>query len=338
MMALVAASLIALATSSSLPAQTIPTTQGSIALANLDSLIAQRGDAPGSDELWLLRSRFLADYDALERAAALADLPADDRAQLLRRARIRAALHRFDEALADLDAATTEPAQQLLLRASILTAQGRSERVIPALERLVAEQPSYAAWGALAAAYSDAQRFTAADQAFARALGSLDTTSPFPYAYIWFARGTMWAESAHDRERGAHDLERALDYLPEFVGANLHLAEIEVARGDETRALERLDRIAGSREPEVLALRGRLRAGHGLAGDEDIAAARARFEELLARQPLAFADHAAEFYLGAGADAGRALTLAKLNCANRDTPRARDLLTRAAAVTSRSDR
>jgi hypothetical protein len=140
----------------------------------------------------------------------------------------------------------------------------------------------------------------------------------------------MWAEQAHDAPRGAPHLERALDYLPQFVAANLHLAEIETARGDTAAALGRLARIADSGDPEVLALLGRLHAAENPArGAREIEVARTRFEALLARQPLAFADHAAEFYLGAGADADRAWHLATANYAERKTSRARELLDRA---------
>jgi hypothetical protein len=46
------------------------------------------------------------------------------------------------------------------------------------------------------------------------------------------------------------------------------------------------------------------------------------FETLLERHPLAFADHAAEFYAGSGNDRRRALELARANVANRPTRRA----------------
>jgi len=51
-------------------------------------------------------------------------------------------------------------------------------------------------------------------------------------------------------------------------------------------------------------------------------AARFGFDELLRRYPLAFADHAAEFYAGSGNDCLRALELARTNVANRPTHRA----------------
>jgi hypothetical protein len=47
------------------------------------------------------------------------------------------------------------------------------------------------------------------------------------------------------------------------------------------------------------------------------------------RHPEAFADHAAEFWLTAGADPSRAPGLARINLAVRATPRAHDLLRQA---------
>jgi tetratricopeptide (TPR) repeat protein len=309
------------------------TTAGAIALDNLDHLIAQRAADRNVDELWLMRARYVADYDALEHGAAFADAPAQDVPALLRRARARAAVHRFSAALDDIAAAErrgADAATLFRLRAPIRIAQGAAGEVIPALEAAAAHEPGFATAAALATAYAGAGRYEDADRQFQRALDALDTTAPFPYAWLCFARGTMWAEQAGDARRGAAHLRRALDYLPQFVAANLHLAELETTRGDTIAAAARLERVAASGDPEVLALLGRLHAARDPArGRREIELARERFESLLARQPMAFADHAAEFYLGAGADAHRARQLARANFAERQTARARELLERA---------
>jgi hypothetical protein len=54
--------------------------------------------------------------------------------------------------------------------------------------------------------------------------------------------------------------------------------------------------------------------------------------KLLAKHPEAFADHAAEFWLAAGADPDKGLRLAKMNLEIRNTPRARRLLALAVAA------
>jgi Flp pilus assembly protein TadD len=148
----------------------------------------------------------------------------------------------------------------------------------------------------------------------------------------------MWAERGEDPARAEICYKQALIYLPEFVGANINLAELEVARGDAASAMARLSRVvSSSNEPEALALLGALhvRAGDVVAGKHEISLARQRFESLLALHPLAFADHAAEFYLGPGADPERAWALAKQNLANRDTDRAAAIAVKAAEATGR---
>jgi hypothetical protein len=57
-----------------------------------------------------------------------------------------------------------------------------------------------------------------------------------------------------------------------------------------------------------------------------------RFDELVANRSEAFADHAAEFWLAAGADPDKALRFAKMNAQVRNTPRARTLLAQAVAA------
>jgi hypothetical protein len=100
----------------------------------------------------------------------------------------------------------------------------------------------------------------------------------------------------------------------------------------------RLERVVTrTEEPEALALLGTLhvRAGDPVRGWREVSRARERYETLLSRHLLAFADHAAEFYLGAGADAERAWNLARQNALNRPTKRAVALAVRAARAAGR---
>jgi tetratricopeptide (TPR) repeat protein len=317
------------------------TTAGAIAVANLDHQITQHGDDPGAGELLLARARFLADYDALDRASASAERRFATAGELLQRARARAAVHRFADALADVAAAERAGVngdELAALRASIFVATGRAGEVIAQLEADVAHHPGFRSHSALANAYAAVGRFTEADLGYVTALADLDTTSPFPYAWLYFARGTMWAEHAGDPARGEAMYVRALAHLPEFTTANIHLAELEVARGDLASSMARLERVVASNsEPEALALLGTLyvRTGDAVRGRREISRAEQRYESLLAHHPLAFADHAAEFYLGPGADPERAWLLAAQNLAGRETGRALALAIDAAHATGR---
>lgn len=312
------------------------TTHSSIALANLDAQVRQQADEPEAMDLWLLRMQFLADYRMLDRLAALTEAASADPHALLRRARARAAAHRFTACLADVDAAQaagTAPRAVAALRASVMIAVGRAAEVVPHLESEARQRPGFASHAALARAYGAVGRLDDADRFYAQALQKLDSTSPFPAAAMAFARGLMWSEQGGQAERGAAHYMQALQAVPEFVAARVHLAEIEMANGDEAAAEAGLQSVvAASDEPEAWALLGELhlRQGQAARGQAAILRARLRYEALLARHPAAFADHAAEFYLGAGSDPRRAWAWAQGNLRERKTHRAYALAIRAA--------
>jgi hypothetical protein len=302
----------------------IPTTSGAIAIANRDHLIGQAAPADAV-ALELARARFLGDTDALARAHRAAAAPTTT-AALVRRAHTRAAVHDFRAALADLDLAARAGADTARDRAAIALALGRPDDALAACA--ADHRAGYAAESALAGALAAAGRFADADAHYRAALADLaatHTTSPLPYAWLYFARGVMWTEQADEPARGAAMYARAIAYFPEFVAAHVHLAEIEAARGDLAPAIARLTPIAAqSRDPEPLGLLGRLHLATGapVLGAAEIARARRRYDDLLAVFPLAFADHAAELLLGPLGDRPRARALAALNLANRATPRA----------------
>ncbi len=314
------------------------TTNSAIAIANLDDQIAHVAGSDANVELLLARSRFLGDYDALGQAIHVAERHPGTGEELLRAAHAHAAEHRFVQALDDLTRAERAGLDSMrvdALRASIKVATGHASAAIAVLEAQASKHPGYASHSALAIAYAELGRYAQADTLYARALADLDTTSPFPYAWLYFARGLMWAEQAGDVRRGERFYAQALSCLPEFATANIHMAEIEVARGNLATAAERLEQVLSvSREPEALALLGVIqrRMGDRARGNQSIEQAQARYASLLRRHPLAFADHAAEFYLGPGNHAERAWQVASQNLANRETRRAFSLAIDAALL------
>lgn len=330
--------LLTLATAALLAGCATPpatTTQGAIALANLDDQLQRQADDPAALELWLLRLQFLADYRVLDRAAAMTEASIDSTADRLRRARARMAAHRFADARVDLDAAGATPAQ----RATLLVATGHAAEALPALQAEAERQPGFTSHCALARGLAAVGRLEEADRLYAQALRELDTTLPFPAAALAFARGLMWSEQGGDPARGATFYAEALRLLPGYAAAGIHLAEIELARGDEAAAEARLLQVViYTDEPEAMALLGELhvRRGEVARGQDEINGARRRYESLLARHPEAFADHAAEFYLGAGRDPQRAWTWAQANLRERPTRRAYALAIRAAEATGRT--
>jgi tetratricopeptide (TPR) repeat protein len=128
----------------------------------------------------------------------------------------------------------------------------------------------------------------------------------------------------------------AHERLPGYMEATTHLAQTMIATGDRAGAARLVDEALGGttatssdggapashRHPELLALAAEL--GHPELAEE----ARTEWERYVAALPLAFSDHAARFYLKR--DPARALELARVNHANRDTPEARALVVEAA--------
>jgi tetratricopeptide (TPR) repeat protein len=157
-------------------------------------------------------------------------------------------------------------------------------------------------------------------------LSAYDDVSPFPLAWVCFQLGMLWGELAPvpDPNLAALWYRRAIAYLPNYVKARVHLAEIYASQGRTGDAEALLLPALSSSDPEVrwrladvLIAQGRFEEGEGQLG-----AARSGFDDLLGKHFLAFADHAAEFFAGSGNDHRRALELARVNVANRPTRRA----------------
>ena len=327
----------------------IRTTDGTIALVNLDAQIeglklqaaqarlTSRWSADLIDRL-TLRGQILGCIADCERAAAMAERLAgqasDDGHAFLARARTRAWMHRFEEALADLDAAerlSPAGAEVEAERAAIFQAVGRYDEAMALRRAAVERRADFEALGALAALHSERGEIDAAEHLFGKSRERFRGVSPFGLAQLDFQRGHMWQEQG-DLGRAREWLTSAWCRLPAYAQAEGHLAGVEAALGDREVAIVRLTRLAGaSDDPDYASQLA------GILGQDDRseeagvwrARAGARYDELVARHPAAFADHSAEFWLTVGGDPYRALGLARQNFAVRRTPRAYALLSRA---------
>lgn len=327
-----------------------PLTDGVLAMVNLQAQIdgqqrqsMETGEVSIRDqaeliELVALRGQVLGrivDYEwAEERAEQLTrDAPADA-AAFVARARARGRFHRFTEALADLDRAQRLGADSALVdaeRASAFQAIGDYEPALATYEGAAKRRADFAAYGALAALQAERGEIALAEQLFDECRHCYRGVSPVPLAMLDFQRGLMWLA------RGSFDralvwFRAAVRWLPAFVPAQGHLAEVEAALGQPEAAIARLLPLAtSSDDPDYAASLSRILRDLGRkeeAGEwRDKAAA--RYDDLMAGHPQAFADHAAEFWLEAGAAPCQALRCAKINFGVRQTPRARQLLRRA---------
>ena len=317
------------------------TTDGAIAAQNLDAKIESwehilKDLRPGSVQamaglvdLYKTRAQYfgrLADYDRAEHLAELAvkTAPADPEAWVAR-AGARAALHRFEEALADADAAEqreADPRAVRALRASVLQAQGKLDQALELRRAAAVQDRTVFTLGALGAAEASAGHGALAEQHFTEAVRAHRDASPLPIAWIDFQRGLL-AERSGAIDAAARAYGAAQARLPQYAQAASHLAGIEAVRGNRARAIEQLrPLLVATDDPEYVGQLADLTPEKAEAAKLRARAA-ARYEELLARHPQAFADHAARFFLGSVPV--RALQLAQQNLALRRTTEAFDL-------------
>jgi tetratricopeptide (TPR) repeat protein len=319
-------------------------TDGEIATINLESSrrrawarFAQDPRLPGVAEALVdqerLAAQFLGDLDALDRLDALASQFAhvdDSSRAALVQAEVASTVHRFGDARDHLaHAARLGAPREAIERHALAIDQACGvdlDAVLTARRRIAAASDRLEDLVPLGAVLADLERFAEADVVYQHAFDAYDGISPFPLAWVCFQLGMLWGElvPATDPALAAVWYRHAIAYVPGYVKARVHLAEIYASQ-DRTGDAETLLRPAlSSRDPEV---RWRL-ADVLIAQDRfeeaetQLDAARSGFDELLERYLLAFADHAAEFYAGSGNDCPRALKLARANVANRPTHRA----------------
>ena len=330
----------------------LPVTDGTIALLNLRAQIdglepdIRRGHGTiegrvGLIELITLRGLILghiADYQrADEMAEQLVLDAATDGTALVARARARAIFHRFTDALDDVDRAERLSLDLETInreRAAIFQALGRYDEALAIREEAVARRASFESVAALVGLYAERGEIDAAERVYAESRRRYRGVSPFPLALLDFQLGLMWMNTGRlDDARTAFDVARRR--VPAYAPAQGHLAEVEAELGDIESAVSRLYSLAiSSDDPDYAAQLARIleSAGRAIESECWCRMAGARYDELVACHPEAFADHAAEFWLAAGANPEKALRFARINVEVRKTPRAYGLLAQAVAA------
>jgi tetratricopeptide (TPR) repeat protein len=322
-----------------------PATDGNIAVINLESARRQAWSRfwqdprrPGIAEYIVEQEQFAAQYvgdlNALERLDTLVHeldrVSADPMRTALIRAQVASMAHRFADAreyLAQAEAHGAPNADVNRLKLSVDQACGTNlDAVLEARRKMAAESGRLEDLVPLGGLLADLREFEEADTVYRRALSSYQDVSPFAVAWVCFQLGALWGELVPDPqpERAARWYLRAIEYLPCYVKARVHLSEIYLHSGKVTEAEAFLVPAISSGDPEVnWRLADVLTAmNRPEEAEAQMQAARSGFETLLDKYLLAFADHGAEFYSGSGNDSQRAFELAMVNLANRPTLRA----------------
>jgi tetratricopeptide (TPR) repeat protein len=322
------------------------TTSWGIAGDNLDGEIATRlsrdlskpKEALAAVQLLLARGQFvsrIADYEKADDIAQRVASTNPGSADALRaRASVHGVFHRWDAARRDLDEAQKLGASADSLegaRGSIAMARGEYDEATKYIREDTPNASDLATAAVLAGLrqkHGDAQRM------FDKARATYGDVAPFPIAWMAFERA-RWLEARGKTEQAREWYEEALDVIPVYAHAAVHLA----ANDPPDKAIARLDPLTKtSDDPDVLAALAdaHQRAKHDDDAKKWSAAARARYDELVKRHPEAFADHAARFFLKQG-EAKRSLELAQQNAKNRATEEALDLLLGAATAANAKD-
>ncbi|MBL9024827.1 MAG: hypothetical protein JNL21_21705 [Myxococcales bacterium] len=314
------------------------TTSPEIAVKNLDGRIAQgekivakSADSGARAALaWSLLDRAtylgkVSDLDrVLELESDLAKRPQADPAILLARASALSAVHEFVPALeliAEAEGKHADKTEVRSKRAAIQLALGEYDQACATFHELSALPKNHGYLLMEGVCVAQLGRLEEADRLLADAEAAYHDVSPFVLASIHFERGNLW-ERAGDEEKAKAYYRAALARLPGHAHAATHLAQL--APGEAEAILAPV--LAVSDDPEVKAVLGLLRekASPG-TGRALLDEAERSYDQLLAKHPRAFADHAGWFYLRAVSEPSRAADVAQENLKNRRTHEAYEL-------------
>jgi tetratricopeptide (TPR) repeat protein len=325
-----------------------PATAGELAVINLLSSLQRAWDVLGRwpdrsgaaervvDEEQL-KAQFLGDVTAYDRLTRLVselsrNTPESASTHLIA-AKVFSLVHRFADAKTHLVEAHNRGAPVDITDNALLSikqALGEDlQEVLKARRRIAGTSPELQELVPLGALLADLGEYEEADRTYLTAIQQCRDVSPFALAWVCFQLGVLWGETVPQPQsrRAAHWYERAIGYLPSYVSARVHLSEIWLEDGNLEGAEALLLPVVASGDPEVNWRLSEVLDAQSKPVEADVQrnAARSGFENLLIRHELAFADHAAEFYLSSGADPQRACDLARVNLANRPTRRAFEL-------------
>ena len=340
--------------------QLYPLTDGEIAVNNLGSARQRAwsrfwrdplrpGIAEYIVELEQLTAQFVGDSGALDRLGTLVNhldrMDAEPPRTALIHAQVASMAHRFAEAKTYLEKVAdsvefADAANRLTL--SIDQACGtKFEDVLQTRQQMARKSGRLEDLVPLGALLADLGEFDEADRIYQRALREYQDTSPFAVAWVCFQLGVLWGELVPEVQssRAEYWYRKAIEYLPCYVKARVHLAEVYLGYGRAKEAKALLVAATPSDDPEVHWRLADVLAKMGRFADAEaqMQTARSGFEGLLEKHLLAFADHGAEFYSGSGNDVRRAFELANLNLMNRPTLRAFEQAYEAAVAAGESE-
>ncbi len=300
-----------------------PTTPGETYRANLDarieSLSARHVEQPGGPwsatlaALHFHRFKVIGRVDDLDRSLAvigerLDANPEDLRARQIR-AHVLAGMHRFEDALRDLERGD-RPSEELRMQIALATGDYAAiQNEFDSILQPTGDFYRTVLRGNLAMLDG---RLDTASVLFLRAQQIYDDSNPYPLAWLHTQQGIALLRTG-DCVGASRFFQAAVDRLPDYYLAVEHLAECERRTGRYDSARARYSKvIQQTGQPEFIAALADLEreAGNGERADRLDDRAEREWNRLLQRHAATFGDHAVDFFLERG-QPERALGLAR---------------------------
>mgnify|MGYP002630154541 CR=1 FL=1 len=252
------------------------------------------------------------------------------------RAGVRAHMHRFREAKAELEGVLAKhPDDQAAQRALgwVTRNLGDWKGAEPLIESST-RGTTFDDYGKRALLAFLAGDIDAADEALRRAHGAYNNVHPVPLAWIDLQRGHLRLRTGRWEEARTF-FRRAYARLPQNFEVAEHLAEVESLLGKHTESLRIYDEVvAATGLPEFIGAKAGVLRALGRTADADAALLEAdrAWRALLAKYPEAMAAHAIHFWLEDKKDPAEALKWAEMNLGVRQDPDSLLLAARARAA------
>ncbi len=278
---------------------------------------------------------------ALDEVVRLGELavetaPKDGQAWLVR-ARSRAAVHRFGEALSDLDKADALGARsdlRMATRSSLLLATGKYDEALAIARQMREQRETMRTIAWVGYVLGRMGKLDEANEAFKAAEAKFRGTSAFETAWLYFEWGSMLDRNG-DEDGAADKYRDAVKRLPQYAHAVGHL----VSALSPAEAIAMLEPVTkSSDDPEYKGTLGYfMNKDKPGSGDALLEQATKAYDTLMEKHGLAFADHAGWFYLDVVKKPDRAVEVAEMNLDNRKVPEAYELMIAALVATGDGD-
>jgi tetratricopeptide (TPR) repeat protein len=305
-------------------------TSASIALNNLNSqinVLRVRVSNKKTDLLYvkkymdliLTRMQFLSNFADIEVARSLVDLNSSELTQVEINLKYLLFAHDYNQAEIELNKINKEKPSSSKIYLRYLDAISLARGSTKLKETQDSETSNFTFGIRKANELADKGQFEDSERKLLETLNNYQGVSPFPAAYINFNLGVLWGEKGQNLKKAQSYYERAVELIPTYSSAVVHLSEIYIQQKQYKRALEILKPIASNGDPEVPATLSEI---YSLLGNEKEALsykniADSNYKNLILKYPFAFYDHGAEFYMEIGNDPDKALLFAMANLKNR---------------------